>query len=131
GADVQGRLMEIDDKEDDYDYYESQAARYDRIKARAKPFGTLPEQDLDDNVATPDNMVVYDKKKNAVYSFDGYTIAKGFGDSELQQRRKWKKTYYTNVNNLERIALEVKLKASGIKDDPYMNQQSISKPRKV
>lgn len=34
--------MEIDGEEDDYDYYESQAARNDRIKARAKYFGTLP-----------------------------------------------------------------------------------------
>ncbi|KAA6398798.1 MAG: hypothetical protein EZS28_005675 [Streblomastix strix] len=91
GVDVQGRLMEIDGEEDDYDYYESQAARNDRIKARAKYFGTLPEQDLDDNVEIPDSVVVYDKKKNAVYSFDGYTTAVEFGDPEHQHKRNKKK----------------------------------------
>ncbi|KAA6368585.1 MAG: hypothetical protein EZS28_035888, partial [Streblomastix strix] len=138
GAGGQG-LIEVDGMEDDYDYYESQAARQDRLKSRAKPFGRLPfhpimiqrtrkhrgpqfrqeagdvlatlvgylngdikkfnrlssaisaqqyindkhlgkrfsvsEQDLDDNVATPDNVVVFDKKKNAIYSVDSYTTA--------------------------------------------------------
>ncbi|KAA6356649.1 MAG: hypothetical protein EZS28_047824, partial [Streblomastix strix] len=139
-------LMEVDGMEDDYDYYESQPARQDRMKSRAKPFGRLPfhpnmiqrtrkhagqqfreetgdvlatlvgylnrdikkinrlssavsaqkyindkhldkrlrvlEQDLDDNVATPDNVVVFDKKTNAIYSVDGYTTAVGFGVPE-------------------------------------------------
>ncbi|KAA6354140.1 MAG: hypothetical protein EZS28_050333, partial [Streblomastix strix] len=37
-----GGLMEVDGMEDDYDYYESQPARQDRMKSRAKPFGRLP-----------------------------------------------------------------------------------------
>ncbi|KAA6354137.1 MAG: hypothetical protein EZS28_050336, partial [Streblomastix strix] len=37
-----GGMMEIDGQEDDYDYYESQAARQDRLKSRVKPFGKLP-----------------------------------------------------------------------------------------
>ncbi|KAA6367909.1 MAG: hypothetical protein EZS28_036564, partial [Streblomastix strix] len=32
-----GGMMDIDGMEDDYDYYESQAARQDRLKSRAKP----------------------------------------------------------------------------------------------
>ncbi|KAA6380766.1 MAG: hypothetical protein EZS28_023706 [Streblomastix strix] len=159
------RLIEIDGIEDDYDYYESQAARQDGMKSRAKPFGRLPfhllmfqstrkhrspqfrkeacdvlttlvdyfnghiktisrlssavcahkyinakllgkrfsvsEQDLDDNEATPDNVVVFDKKKNAIYSVDGYTTAKEFGDPEHQYKRNWKKNYYSDVNDLE------------------------------
>ncbi|KAA6391546.1 MAG: hypothetical protein EZS28_012928 [Streblomastix strix] len=37
-----GGLMEIDGMEDDYDYYEQQANRQDRMKSRAKPFCRLP-----------------------------------------------------------------------------------------
>ncbi|KAA6376135.1 MAG: hypothetical protein EZS28_028338 [Streblomastix strix] len=33
--------MEIDGMEDDNDYYESQTARQERMKSRAKPFGKL------------------------------------------------------------------------------------------
>ncbi|KAA6365055.1 MAG: hypothetical protein EZS28_039418, partial [Streblomastix strix] len=159
GAGGQG-LMEVDGLEDDYDYYESQPARQDRMRSRAKPFGRLLfhpsmiqrtrkhagpqfreeagdvlatlvgylnrdikkinrlssaisaqkyindkhldkrfrvlEQDLDDNVATPDNVVVFDKKKNAIYSVDGYTTAVGFGDPEHQHKRNWKKKYYSD-----------------------------------
>ncbi|KAA6375738.1 MAG: hypothetical protein EZS28_028735, partial [Streblomastix strix] len=40
GAD--GGLMEIDGMDDDYDYYESQPARQDRMKSRAKTFDRLP-----------------------------------------------------------------------------------------
>ncbi|KAA6385544.1 MAG: hypothetical protein EZS28_018930 [Streblomastix strix] len=157
--------MEVDGMEDDYDYYESQPARQDRIKSRAKSFGRLPfhpsmiqstrkhtgpqfreeagdvlatlvgylnrdikkinrlssaisaqkyindkhlgkrfsvsEQDLDDIVATPDNVVVFDMKKNAIYQVDSYTTAVGFGDPEHQFKRNWKKQYYTDVNDLE------------------------------
>ncbi|KAA6393331.1 MAG: hypothetical protein EZS28_011142 [Streblomastix strix] len=35
-------LMEVDGMEDDYDYYESQANRQDRMKSRAKSFDRLP-----------------------------------------------------------------------------------------
>ncbi|KAA6356295.1 MAG: hypothetical protein EZS28_048178, partial [Streblomastix strix] len=41
GAGGQG-MMEVDGMDDDYDYYESQPARQDRMKSRAKPFGRLP-----------------------------------------------------------------------------------------
>ncbi|KAA6308804.1 MAG: hypothetical protein EZS28_056622, partial [Streblomastix strix] len=41
GASGQG-MMEVDGMEDDYDYYESQVARQDRLKSRAKQFGRLP-----------------------------------------------------------------------------------------
>ncbi|KAA6385968.1 MAG: hypothetical protein EZS28_018506 [Streblomastix strix] len=37
-----GGMMEIDGIEDDYDYQKSQAARYDRMKSRTKPFGKQP-----------------------------------------------------------------------------------------
>ncbi|KAA6397774.1 MAG: hypothetical protein EZS28_006700 [Streblomastix strix] len=188
-------MMEVDGIEDDYDYYESQAARQDRLKSRAEPFGRLPfhpsmiqrtrkhggpqfrqeagdvlatlvgylnrdikkinrlssavsaqkyindkylgkrfsvsEQDLDDNVATPDNVVVFDKKKNAIYSIDGYTTAVGFGDSEHQHKRNWKKQYYSDVNDLERAALAAKLKQQGIKGGPYMKWLSMTKLHKV
>ncbi|KAA6382597.1 MAG: hypothetical protein EZS28_021875, partial [Streblomastix strix] len=151
GGSGAGGLMEIDEMEDDYDYYESQANRQDRMKSRTKLFGRLPfhpsiiqrtrkhagliiqrgggdvlatlvvylnrdikkikmlssavsaqkyiqdkhldnrfsalEQDLDDNVATPDNVVVFDKKQNAIYSVDGYTTAVGFGDPEHQHKK--------------------------------------------
>ncbi|KAA6376296.1 MAG: hypothetical protein EZS28_028178 [Streblomastix strix] len=129
GSGGAGGLMEVDGTEDDYDYYESQATRQDRMKLRAKPFGRLPfhpsmiqrtrkhagpkfreeasdvfvtlvgylnrdikkinsvlEQDLDDNVAIPDNVVVFDKKKNAIYLVDGYTTIVGFGDPEHQHK---------------------------------------------
>ncbi|KAA6385398.1 MAG: hypothetical protein EZS28_019075 [Streblomastix strix] len=190
-----GGMMEVDGMEDDYDYYESQPARQDRMRSRAKPFGRLPfhpsmilrtrkhadpqfreeagdvlatlvgylnrdikkinrfssavsaqkyindqhldkrfrvlEQDLDDNVATTDNVVVFDKKKNAIYSVNGYTTAVGFGDPEHQHERNWKKKYYSDVNDLESAALAAKLKASGIKGGPYMKWLSITKPQVV
>ncbi|KAA6384139.1 MAG: hypothetical protein EZS28_020335 [Streblomastix strix] len=179
-----GGLMEVDGMKDDYDYYESQAARQERMISRAKPFGRLPfhpsmiqrtrkhagpqfreeagdvlatlvgylnrdikkinrlssavsaqkyindkhlskrfsvsEQDLDDNVATPDNVVVFDEEKNAIYSVDGYITAVGFGDPEHLYKRNWKKQYYSDVNDLERAALAAILKQQGIKGDPYM-----------
>ncbi|KAA6403918.1 MAG: hypothetical protein EZS28_000556 [Streblomastix strix] len=97
GAGDAGGMMYIDGMEDNYDYYESQASRQSRMKQRAKPFGRLPihpnkrlsvlEKNLDDNVATPDNVVVFDKKKNAIYSVYGYTTTVGFGDPELQHKR--------------------------------------------
>ncbi|KAA6373049.1 MAG: hypothetical protein EZS28_031424 [Streblomastix strix] len=190
-----GGLMEIDGMEDDYDYYESQANRYDRMKSRAKlfirllfhpsmiqrtgkhaglqfrqeagdvlatPVGYLnkdtkkinrlsstvsaqnyidekllskrfsvSEQDLDDNQATPENVVVFDKKMNAFYSVDGYSTAVGFGDPEHLHKRNWKKKYFSDVNDLERAALAVKLKQQGINDGPYMKQLSMTKPQKV
>ncbi|KAA6382246.1 MAG: hypothetical protein EZS28_022227 [Streblomastix strix] len=189
-----GGMMDIDGMEDDYDYYESQPARQDRMRSRAKPFGRLPfhpsmiqrtrkhagpqfreeagdvlatlvgylnrdikkfnrlssavsaqkfiqdkhldkrfsvlEQDLDDNVATPENVIVFDKKKNAIYSVDGYTTAVGFGDPEHQHKRNWKKQYYSDVNDLERAALAAKLKQQGIKGGPYMKWLSMTKPHK-
>ncbi|KAA6389788.1 MAG: hypothetical protein EZS28_014687 [Streblomastix strix] len=158
GACGQG-LMEVDGMVDYYDYYESQAARQDRLKSRAKPFGRLPfhpsmiqrtrkhggpqfryeagkrfsvsEQDLDDNVATSDNVVVFNKKKNAIYSVVGYKTAVGFGDSEHLHKRNWKKQYYSDVNDLERATLAAKLKQQGIKGDPYMKWLSMTKPHKV
>ncbi|KAA6356850.1 MAG: hypothetical protein EZS28_047624, partial [Streblomastix strix] len=42
GGSGAGGMMDIDGMEDDYDYYESQASRQDRMKSRAKPFGRLP-----------------------------------------------------------------------------------------
>ncbi|KAA6391881.1 MAG: hypothetical protein EZS28_012594 [Streblomastix strix] len=140
GGSGAGGMMDIDRMEDDYDYYESQPARQDRMKSRAKPFGRLPfhpnmiqrtrkhagpqfreeagmfllhfvlEQDLDDNEATPDNVVIFVKKKNAIYSVDGYTPAEGFGDSVHQHKKNWKKQYYSDVYDLERAALAAKLK---------------------
>ncbi|KAA6367819.1 MAG: hypothetical protein EZS28_036654, partial [Streblomastix strix] len=166
GAGGQG-MMEVDGMEDDYDYYESQAARQDRLKSRAKPFGRQPfhpsmiqrtgkhrgplfrqeagevlatlegkhfsvsEQDLDDNVATSDNVVVFDKKMNAIYSVDGYTTAVGFGDPEHLYKRNWEKQYYSDVNDLERAALAAKLKQQGIKGGPYMKSLPMTKPHKV
>ncbi|KAA6376903.1 MAG: hypothetical protein EZS28_027571 [Streblomastix strix] len=189
-----GGLMEVDGMDDDYDYYESQPARQDRLRSRAKPFGRLPfhpsmiqrtrkhtgpqfieeagdvlatlvgylnrdvkkinrlsfaisaqkyindkhldkrfrvlEQDFDDNVATPDNVIVFDKKKNAIYSVDGYTTAVGFGDPEHLHKRNWKKQYYSDVNDLELAALVAKLKQQGIKGGPYMKWLSMTKPHK-
>ncbi|KAA6388291.1 MAG: hypothetical protein EZS28_016180 [Streblomastix strix] len=37
-----GEMIEVDGMEDDYDYYESQVIRQDRMKSREKPFGLLP-----------------------------------------------------------------------------------------
>ncbi|KAA6325598.1 MAG: hypothetical protein EZS28_054049, partial [Streblomastix strix] len=88
------------------------------------------EQDLVDNVAITDNAVVFDKKKRAVYSVDGFTAAVRFGDSERQHKRNCKKQYYIDVNVLERAALAAKLKASGIKGGPQMKWLSITKPHK-
>ncbi|KAA6399574.1 MAG: hypothetical protein EZS28_004896 [Streblomastix strix] len=186
--------MEVEGMEDDYDQYESQANRQDKMKSRAKPFDRLPfhpsmiqttrkhagpqfrqeasdvlatlvgylnrdikkiirlssavsakkyiddkhlgkrfnvlEQDLDDNEATPDNVVVFDKKKNAIYSVDGYTTTVGFGDPEHQHKRNWKKKYYSDVNDLERAALAAKFKQQGIKGCPYMKWLSMTKPHK-
>ncbi|KAA6352815.1 MAG: hypothetical protein EZS28_051658, partial [Streblomastix strix] len=42
GGSGAGGMMDIDGMEDDYDYYESQAARQDRMKSRAKRFSRLP-----------------------------------------------------------------------------------------
>ncbi|KAA6399238.1 MAG: hypothetical protein EZS28_005239 [Streblomastix strix] len=161
GGSGAGGMMDIDGMEDDYNYYESQASRQDRMKSRAKPFDRLPfhpsmiqrtrkhagpqfreeagmsllhsvlEQDLDDNVAIPDNVVVFDKKKNAIYSVDGYTTTVGFGDPQHQHKRNWKKKYYSDVNDLERAALAAKLKQQGIKGGLYMKWLSMTKPHKV
>ncbi|KAA6400342.1 MAG: hypothetical protein EZS28_004132 [Streblomastix strix] len=195
GAGGAGGLMEVDGMEDDYDYYESQAAKQDRMESRAKPFGRLSihpsmiqrtrmhagpqfkeeagdvlatlvgylnrdikkinrlssavsaqkyiddkhlgkrfsvlEQDLDDNEATSDNVVVFDKKKNAIYSVDGYTTAVGFGDPVHQHKRNWKRKYFSDVNDLEGAALAAKLKQQRIKGGPYMKLLSMTKPHKV
>ncbi|KAA6371755.1 MAG: hypothetical protein EZS28_032718 [Streblomastix strix] len=106
------------------------AQKYINDKHLGKRFNVL-EQDLDDNVATPDNVVVFDKKKNAIYSVDGYTTAVGFGDPEHQHKRNWKKKYYSDINDLERAALAAKLKQQGIKGGPYMKWLSMTKPHKV
>ncbi|KAA6370321.1 MAG: hypothetical protein EZS28_034152 [Streblomastix strix] len=92
---------------------------------------SVQKQDLDDNADTPDNVVVYDKKKNAIYSVDGFTTAVGFGDKDHQHKRNWKQQYYTDVNDLERAALAAKLKQQGIKGGPYMKWLSMTKPHKV
>ncbi|KAA6403026.1 MAG: hypothetical protein EZS28_001442 [Streblomastix strix] len=92
---------------------------------------SVQEQDLDDNVATSDNVVVFDKKKNAIYLVDGYTKAVGFGDPEYQHKRNWKKKYYSDVNDLERAAMAAKLKQQGIKGGPYMKWLSMTKPHKI
>ncbi|KAA6401327.1 MAG: hypothetical protein EZS28_003151 [Streblomastix strix] len=150
--------MEVDGMEDDYDYYELQAARQDRMKSRAKPFGRLPfhpsmiqrtrnnggtqfreetgnvlaisngylKRDFkkiysfDDNEAISDNMVVYYKKRNAIYSVDSYTTAVGFSDPDHQLERNWKKQYYTDVNDFEQALLAAKLKQQGTKGGPHM-----------
>ncbi|KAA6403039.1 MAG: hypothetical protein EZS28_001432 [Streblomastix strix] len=91
----------------------------------------MREQDLDDNEATPDNVVVYGKKKNAIYSVDGYATAVGFGEQENQHKRNQKKQYYTNFDDGERTALATKLKQSRIKGGPYMKQLSQTKRHKV
>ncbi|KAA6384234.1 MAG: hypothetical protein EZS28_020240 [Streblomastix strix] len=83
-------------------------------KINSKRFNEL-EQDLDDNEVTPDNVVIFDMKKNAIYSVDGYTTAIGFGDPEHKHKRNWMKKYYSYVNDLVRAALAAKLKVSGIK----------------
>ncbi|KAA6392961.1 MAG: hypothetical protein EZS28_011512 [Streblomastix strix] len=106
------------------------AQKYINDKHLGKRF-SAQEQDLDDNQATPDNVVVFDKKKNAIYSVDGYTTAVGFGDPEHQHKRNWKKKYYSDVNDLERAALATKLKQQGIKGGPYMKCLSMTKPQKV
>ncbi|KAA6370882.1 MAG: hypothetical protein EZS28_033592 [Streblomastix strix] len=62
---------------------------------------SVQEQDLYDNEATTDNVVVNDKKKNAIYSIDGCTTAVGFGDKDYQYKRNYKIQYYTDVNGLE------------------------------
>ncbi|KAA6397279.1 MAG: hypothetical protein EZS28_007197 [Streblomastix strix] len=59
------------------------------------------EQDFDDNVATPDNVVVFDKKKNVIYSIDDYTTAVGFNDKDHKYKRNLKKQYYLNVDDDE------------------------------
>ncbi|KAA6353689.1 MAG: hypothetical protein EZS28_050784, partial [Streblomastix strix] len=106
------------------------AQKYIDDKHLGKRF-SVQEQDLDDNVATPDNVVVFDKKKNAIYSVDGYTTAVGFGDPEHLHKRNWKKQYYSDVNDLERAALAAKLKQQGIKGGPYMKWLSMTKPHKI
>ncbi|KAA6395435.1 MAG: hypothetical protein EZS28_009037 [Streblomastix strix] len=190
-----GGLMKIDENKDDYDYYESQLAKQNRMKSRAIPFGRLSfhllliqrtrnykgpqykketgdvfatfvgylnrdfkkiykfssavstqkyindkylgkrlivqEQDLDDNVATPDNVVVFDKKKNAIYSIDGYTITKGFGDLQHQNKRNWKKSYYSDEGDDDPVAFAAKLNAQRIKCSPYMKWLSQIKLYKV
>ncbi|KAA6379815.1 MAG: hypothetical protein EZS28_024657, partial [Streblomastix strix] len=106
------------------------AQKYIQDKHFDKRFSVL-EQDLDDNVATPDNVVVFDKKKNTIYSVDGYTTAVRFGDPEHLHKRNRKKQYYSDDNDLERAALAAKLKTSGIKCGPYMKWLSMTKPHKV
>ncbi|KAA6401712.1 MAG: hypothetical protein EZS28_002760 [Streblomastix strix] len=99
-----------------------QCTKYIDDKHLAKRF-SVQEQDLDDNVATPDNVVVYDKKQNAIYSDDGNITAVDFGDPEHQYKRNLMKSYYTDVNDLERTALAAKLKQQGIKDKQWEDLQ--------
>ncbi|KAA6378734.1 MAG: hypothetical protein EZS28_025739, partial [Streblomastix strix] len=70
--------------EDDYDYYESQAAKIRQNEITSKTVWQAAVSAIndsktrkygDDLIATPDNLVVYDKKRNAIYSVDGYTTA--------------------------------------------------------
>ncbi|KAA6388002.1 MAG: hypothetical protein EZS28_016473 [Streblomastix strix] len=95
------------------------AQKYINDKHLGKRF-SVSEQDLDDNVATPDNVVVFDKKKNVIYSVDGYTTAVGFGDPDHLHKRNWKKQYYSDGNDLEQKALAAKLKQYRIKGGLYM-----------
>ncbi|KAA6364670.1 MAG: hypothetical protein EZS28_039803 [Streblomastix strix] len=46
------------------------------------------EQDLDDKIETLDNIVVYDKKENAIFSVYCYTVAVEFKDKDHQHKRK-------------------------------------------
>ncbi|KAA6367396.1 MAG: hypothetical protein EZS28_037078 [Streblomastix strix] len=85
---------------------------------------------LDDNVATSDNEIVYDNKNNAIYSVNGYTTAVGICCPEHQHKGNWKKQYYSDIIELERAALAAKLKQQGINDGPYMKWLSITKPCK-
>ncbi|KAA6397385.1 MAG: hypothetical protein EZS28_007090 [Streblomastix strix] len=96
-----------------------------------KKINSVLKQDLDDNVASPDNVIVFDKKKNTIYSVDGYLTAVRFGDPEHLHKRNWNKYYYSDVNDLERAALAAKLKQQGIKGDLYMKWLSITKPHKL
>ncbi|KAA6396529.1 MAG: hypothetical protein EZS28_007943 [Streblomastix strix] len=195
GAGYAGGLMEVDVMEDDYDYYESQASRQDRMKSRAKPFCRLPfnpiliqgtrkhggpqfreeagdvlatlagylnrdikkinrlssavsaqkhiddkhlgkrfsiqEQDLDDNIATPDNVVVYDKKKERNFFSRWLYKSCRIWRPRAQIQKKLEKQYYMDVNNLERAALAAKLKQQSINGGPYMKWLSITRPHKV
>ncbi|KAA6387983.1 MAG: hypothetical protein EZS28_016491 [Streblomastix strix] len=132
GAGGQG-LMDIDGMEDDYDYYESQPVRQDRMKSRAKP--------LDRLLFHPS--MIQRARKHAGPQFreeagdvlatlvvDGYTTAVGFGDPEHQHKRNWYKKYYSDVNDLERAALAARLKQQGIKGDPYTKWLSMTKQHK-
>ncbi|KAA6404272.1 MAG: hypothetical protein EZS28_000205 [Streblomastix strix] len=109
----------INKLQDDYDYYESQAARKDRIKARAKPFGKLPfhpstiqktrklgdpqfRKEAGDNLATLAGYLNMDIKKINRLSF-----------AVMAQK-----------------LLVAKFKQQGIKGGPYMKQLSTSKPHK-
>ncbi|KAA6394381.1 MAG: hypothetical protein EZS28_010088 [Streblomastix strix] len=187
--------MDIDGTDDDYDYYQQQNTRQDRMNAKAKAFGKLlfhpsliqrtrkhegpqfreeagdilailvsylnrdimkinrlfsnisaqkniyekhlgyrfdvREQDLDNNLETPDNVVVYDKIKNAIYSANVSTTVVIFGEKDQQHKINWKKKYYTNVNDLKRTELAAKLKYQGIKGGPYMIWLSQTMPHKV
>ncbi|KAA6386599.1 MAG: hypothetical protein EZS28_017876 [Streblomastix strix] len=96
-----------------------------------KKINNVQEQDLDDNKAIPDNVIVYDKKKIVIYSVDGYATAVEFEDQEQQYKRNWKKKYYLDVNDLERAALAAKLKQQGIKGGRYMKWLSMIRLHKV
>ncbi|KAA6390905.1 MAG: hypothetical protein EZS28_013568 [Streblomastix strix] len=108
------------------------AQQYIQDKHLGKRFSLL-EQYLDDNQATPDNVVVFDKKKNAIYSVNDYTTAVKFGDPEHQHKRNWKKQYYTDVNDLERTALAAKLKQQDIKEKQriIVSEHLTPMPKKV
>ncbi|KAA6402578.1 MAG: hypothetical protein EZS28_001888 [Streblomastix strix] len=84
------------------------AQKYINDKHLGKRF-EIREKNLDDSEETPDNVVVYDKKKDAIYSVDGYTTSVGFDDPDHQLKRNWNKKYYSDVNDLEQTALASKL----------------------
>ncbi|KAA6389267.1 MAG: hypothetical protein EZS28_015205 [Streblomastix strix] len=129
-----GGLMVVDGMGDDYDYYESQPARQDRIKSRAKPFGRLPfHPSMIQRTRKHAGPQLREKAGDVLATLivDGYTTAVGFGDPEHQHKRNWKKKYYSDVNDLERAALAAKLKQQGINGGPYMKWLSITKPHKV
>ncbi|KAA6361546.1 MAG: hypothetical protein EZS28_042927 [Streblomastix strix] len=119
-------MIDIDGMEDDYDYYESQPVRQDRMKSRAKPFGRLPFHPS----------MIQRTRKLAGPQFreeagDVLATPVGFGDTEHLHKRNWKKQYYSDVNDLERAALVAKLKQQGLKGGLYMKWLSMTKPHKV
>ncbi|KAA6394332.1 MAG: hypothetical protein EZS28_010140 [Streblomastix strix] len=84
-----GGLMEVDGMEDDYDYYESQVIRQDRMKSRAKPFGKLQFHPSMIQRTRKHGVPKFREKSGDVLPtlvVDDYTTAVGFGDPKHQHK---------------------------------------------